>query len=217
MGSGNTIGPFAVLMGRVTLGDGNWIGSGATIGAPPEVRGWEHPSSWDDVPGGGVDIGSRNVIREYAQIHQGWQSVTTLGDDCFIMNQVYIAHDCTLGDAITMASGARLAGHTVLQDRANLGMGACVHQRSVIGAGVMVGMGATITRDIPPLALVKGNPARIGRSNRYQCEKLGFAADVCDQIDAAYRADPIGTAAVQHLCEVAEMVELVERWNLARH
>lgn len=216
MGSGNTIGPFAVLMGRVTLGDDNWIGSGVTIGAPPEVRGWEHPSSWDEVAGGGVDIGHRNVIREYAQIHQGWKAVTTLGDDGFIMNQVYVAHDCTLGDGVTMASGVRLAGHVVVQDRANLGMGACVHQRRVIGAAVMVGMGATITRDVPPLALVKGSPARIGRSNRYQAEKLGFVADVCDRIDTAYRADPIGDDAAATLGELDGVRDLFSAWQARR-
>lgn len=216
MGSGNTIGPFAVLMGRVTLGDDNWIGSGVTIGAPPEVRGWEHPTSWDDVRGGGVDIGHRNVIREYAQIHQGWKAVTTLGDDGFIMNQVYVAHDCTLGDSVTMASGVRLAGHVVVQDRANLGMGACVHQRRVVGTGVMAGMGSVITRDVPPLALVRGNPARIGRSNRYQSERLGLPAAMCDEIDAAYRSDAVGEDAAAALGALDGIGELFTVWRACR-
>lgn len=216
MGSGNTIGPFAVIMGRVTLGDDNWIGSGVTIGAPPEVRGWEHPSSWDDVQGGGVDIGHRNVVREYAQIHQGWKAVTTLGDDGFIMNQVYVAHDCTLGDGVTMASGVRLAGHVVIQDRANLGMGACVHQRRVVGAGVMAGMGSVVVRDVPPLALVMGNPARISRSNRYQSERLGLSSATCDAIDAAYRSDPIGDDAVSELDSIPDMADLLDRWRGTR-
>lgn len=216
MGSGNTIGPFAVLMGRVTLGDDNWIGSGVTIGAPPEVRGWEHPSSWDDVSGGGVDIGHRNVIREYAQIHQGWKSITSVGDDAFIMNQVYVAHDCTLGDGVTMASGVRLAGHVVVQDRANLGMGTCVHQRRVIGTGVMAGMSAVVTRDVPPLALIMGSPARVARSNRYQSERLGFDADTCDLIDSAYSADPTGLGAVVELGAVDQMTALIDQWSAAR-
>ncbi|MCD9199586.1 LbetaH domain-containing protein [Aeromicrobium wangtongii] len=216
MGSGNTIGPFAVLMGRVTLGDDNWIGSGVTIGAPPEVRGWEHPDSWDEVPGGGVDIGHRNVIREYAQIHQGWKAVTTIGDDGFLMNQIYVAHDCVLGDGVTMASGVRLAGHVTVQDRANLGMGACVHQRRVIGVGVMVGMGAVVTRDVPPLALVRGNPARIGRSNRYQSERMGLTAQVCDQVDALYRDDATGESAGEVLGALDGLSEPFGAWQACR-
>ncbi|MFC5676985.1 acyl-ACP--UDP-N- acetylglucosamine O-acyltransferase [Aeromicrobium endophyticum] len=216
MGTGNVIGPFAVLVGRVELGDHNWIGSGVTIGAPPEVRGWDHPTSWDSVDGGGVQIGHRNVLREGCQIHQGWKAVTKLGDDGFIMNQVYVAHDCRLGSHVTMASGARLAGHVVVQDRANLGMGALVHQRRVIGAGVMVGMGSVVTRDVPPLALVMGNPSRISRSNRYQAERIGLSAEDCDRLDAAYRSDLSGVVAVELLASTAGASSLVEEWVSAR-
>lgn len=213
MGTGNTIGPFAVLTGRVVLGDDNWIGAGVTIGAPPEVRGWEHPTDWESQVGGGVEIGSRNTVREYAQIHTGWKSVTCVGDDAFIMNQVYVAHDCLLGDEVTMASGVRLAGHVVVQDRANLGLGACVHQRRVIGAGAMVGMGSIVTRDVPPLALVKGNPARIARANRYQVDRLGLAAAICEAIDVAYQLDPSGADGVHAIAALDGVGELVARWR----
>lgn len=216
MGTGNVIGPFAVLVGRVRLGDDNWIGSGVTIGAPPEVRGWEHPTSWDGVAGGGVEIGHRNVLREGCQVHQGWKAVTRLGDDGFIMNQVYVAHDCCLGSHVTMASGARLAGHVVVQDRANLGMGALVHQRRVVGAGAMVGMGSVVTRDIPPWALVMGNPARIARSNRYQAERMGLTAEQCDRLDSAYRTDPSGVEAASLLASVEGASSVVEEWASAR-
>lgn len=216
MGSGNTIGPFAVLTGRVVLGDDNWIGAGVTIGAPPEVRGWVHPENWDDRQAGGIEIGHRNVVREYAQIHQGWKSVTKIGHDGFIMNQVYIAHDCTVGDSVTMASGVRLAGHTVVQERANLGMNACVHQRRVVGTGAMVGMGSIVTRDVPPLALVRGNPARIARSNRYQAEKQGLSAQACDVLDAAYREGPAGEEALATVGAIEGVAELVASWRACR-
>ena len=64
------------------------------IGAPPEVRSFRHPRSAADPAGSGIVIGSRNIFREYAQIHQGWKARTTIGDDAFIMNQCYVAHDC---------------------------------------------------------------------------------------------------------------------------
>lgn len=173
LGSGNTIGPFVVITGPVTIGDGNWIGAGAVIGAPSEVRGATHPTVFDEPAGNGVVIGDRNTIREAVQVHQGWAGVTTLGDDLFLMNQSYVAHDCTVGDRVTMASSALLAGHVVVNDGANLGLGAVVHQRRRIGAGVMIGMGSVVTRDVPPFTKAFGNPVRIRGVNRVGMERGG--------------------------------------------
>lgn len=177
LGSGNTIGPFVVITGPVTIGDGNWIGSGAVIGAPSEVRGATHPRMFDEPAGNGVVIGSRNVIREAVQIHQGWAGVTTLGDELFLMNQSYVAHDCTVGDRVTLASSALLAGHVVVGDGANLGLGVTVHQRRRVGAGVMVGMGSVVTHDLPPFVKAYGNPVRVRGVNAVGMQRSGISTD----------------------------------------
>lgn len=189
IGTGNTIGPFATISGPVTIGDGNWIGAGAVIGAPPEVRGQEHPPFGERAAGSGVVIGNRNVIREYAQVHQGWKAVTTLGSDLFIMNQSYVAHDCVLGDGVTLASSVLLAGHVTVGEGANLGLGTTVHQRTRIGGGAMVGMGSTVTRDIPPFAKAYGVPAKIHGANRVGLERRGLPPEVVAQVVALYSHD----------------------------
>jgi UDP-N-acetylglucosamine acyltransferase len=171
LGEGNTIGPYAVITGPVVLGDDNWLGAGVVIGAPPEVRSFQHPRSAADGPGNGVVIGSRNVFRENCQIHQGWKGITQIGDDVFLMNQVYVAHDCQVGDGVTMASSVLLAGHVSVEPLANLGMGAAVHQRVRIGGGAMVGMGSVVVRDVPPFAKSFGNPARVKGVNSVGMER----------------------------------------------
>jgi UDP-N-acetylglucosamine acyltransferase len=39
------------------------------------------------------------------------------------MNQVYIAHDCSVGDGVTLASSVLVAGHFSIGRNANIGMG----------------------------------------------------------------------------------------------
>jgi UDP-N-acetylglucosamine acyltransferase len=203
LGSGNTIGPFVTITGPVTIGDENWIGAGVVIGAPPEVRGYEHPREANHVVGNGIVIGDRNVVRDYAQIHQGWKSKTRLGNDLFIMNQVYIAHDCHVEDGVTLASSALLAGHVKVEAGANLGLGASVHQRVRIGGGTMIGMGAVVTRDIPPFAKAFGSPARVRGVNSIGMERGGMSAEVIRAVAEAYSVPTRDLAVLAALPELA--------------
>lgn len=187
MGDGNVIGPHVVILGPVRIGDANWFGSGTTVGAPPEVRGADHPAQWVTGGGGeGVVIGDRNVVREQVVIHQGWQAVTRIGDDCFVMNRSYVAHDCRVEDGVTIASGVALGGHVQVGARANLGLGALVHQRRLVGAGAMVGMGAVVCRDVAPFAKVYGNPARVRGANVVGMQRQGVPAQAVSEVERAY-------------------------------
>lgn len=187
LGTGNMIGPSVVIVGPVTLGDNNWIGTGVVIGAPPEVRSWEHPMDADRLSSGkGISIGSGNRIREYAQIHQGWNDVTRIEDDVFVMNQSYVAHDCVLETGATLASSVLLAGHVRVGAGANLGLGSVIHQRRYIGVGAMVGMGSVVTRDVPPYAKAYGNPATVHGANTVGMERAGMGAETIAATVTAY-------------------------------
>lgn len=186
LGEGNSIGPFAVLTGPLTIGDGNWIGAGAVVGAPPEVRSWKHPTEASPSLGAGIRIGNRNVVREYAQIHQGWKAHTVIGDDAFIMNQCYVAHDGWIGDGATLASSVLLAGHVTISEGANLGLGTAVHQFRTVGRGAMVGMSSVITRDVPPYAKVYGSPAAVHGANVIGMQRAGLDGGLADQLSALY-------------------------------
>ena len=190
LGSGNSIGPYAVITGPVVIGDDNWIGAGAVIGAPPEVRSFEHPRGDSATQGSdGVRIGNRNVIREYAQVHAGWKATTTIGDDTFIMNQVYVAHDCVIDDGATFASSVLLAGHAHIGAGANLGLGTAVHQFRTIGRGAMIGMSSAVTRDIPPFAKAFGNPAVVRGANVIGMERSGIDPELIDTLKRIYHGE----------------------------
>lgn len=183
MGDGNTIGPYAVIARNVTLGDDNWIGAHAVLGVPPELRSHEHSSDWfESNANAGVSVGDKNVFREGVQIHSGAHSATTVADRCFIMNQVYLAHDSRLGSDVTLASGVRLAGHVVVDDGANLGLSCVVHQFRRVGAFAMIGMAAVVTRDLPAFVVAYGNPALVIRANTVGLERAGFDKEEIDWI-----------------------------------
>lgn len=175
LGADVEIGAYAVVGGRVVIGDSCWIGAHTVIGAPPEVRDHPHPADWiESAADPGVVIGSRTVLREAVQVHSGWKRATTLGADLYVMNQVYIAHDCQLADGVTIASSAMLGGHVELGTGANLGLGSTVHQRRVVGAWAMLGMASVVTHDIPPFVKAFGSPCRVQGINEVGLGRQGF-------------------------------------------
>jgi UDP-N-acetylglucosamine acyltransferase len=206
MGSGNIIGPYAVITGNCVLGNDNWIGAHASIGAPGELRNSPHPAAWrGDKDDGILNIGDRNVIRDSVVIHSGVARGTSLGNDCYIMNSTYIAHDCTIGDFVTI-SGAMIGGTCTIGRGANLGLNVSVHQRRVIGAGAMVGMGAVVTHDILPFAKAYGSPCRIHGGNSVGMTRNGRTDSEIAEISHALESQDIEALSQLLPLEVAEFI-----------
>jgi UDP-N-acetylglucosamine acyltransferase len=204
LGERVAVGPHAVLLGRCRIGDDCWLGPGVVIGTPPEVASVPHEAGWagpgessaEALPG--VVVGAGTVLRELTMVHRGWRHETRLGANCYVMNKVYIAHDCRIEDGVTMASTATLGGHVRVGAGANLGMGATVHQRRVIGPGAMVGMGAVVSRDVPPFGTAFGNPARLRGVNSVGMTRAGVAEDTIDSVRSAYEQRRLPESAELH-------------------
>jgi sugar O-acyltransferase (sialic acid O-acetyltransferase NeuD family) len=84
----------------------------------------------------------------------------SLGRGCIVNTGASVDHECRLGDGVHVAPGARLAGCVEVGRYAMIGLGAVVLPRVRIGEGAVVGAGAVVTKDVPPGAVVVGNPAR---------------------------------------------------------
>ncbi|MBW7992316.1 MAG: acyltransferase, partial [Planctomycetes bacterium] len=56
---------------------------------------------------------------------------------------------------------ARIIKPVVIEDYVWVGMNASILPGVTIGEGAIIGMGTVVPKDVPPLAIVVGNPARI--------------------------------------------------------
>ncbi len=181
--SGTVIGPHVVIKGPTAIGKDNHIYQFASIGEDPQDKKYA-----DEVTR--LEIGDRNIIREYCTMHRGTQpdqGLTLIGSDNLFMAYTHVAHDCVIGDHVIMANCASIAGHVHMGDHAILGGFTLVHQFTQIGEYSFSAMGSAITQDIPPFVMVGGRPTRPHGINSVGMERNGISAEVIRQIRKAYK------------------------------
>ncbi|MEJ2380743.1 MAG: acyl-ACP--UDP-N-acetylglucosamine O-acyltransferase [Gammaproteobacteria bacterium] len=213
IGAGTSIGPHAVVNGPTRIGRDNRIYQFASVGDDPQDKKYAGEPTR-------LEIGDRNVIREYCTINRGTVQdvgVTRVGDDNWIMAYVHIAHDCQVGDKTIFANGASLAGHVLVDDYAILGGFTLVHQFCRIGSHAFTAMGSGIAKDVPPYVMVSGNPARPHGLNLEGLARRGFSADALREIRRAYkvlyRSNLKLEAARERITEMAESCEELAVWR----
>ncbi len=102
-----------------------------------------------------VILGDRVTVKCGVQLWDGLR----VEDDVFIGPNATFCNDPFPRSRQIPETYAR----TTLRRGASIGAGAVILPGLEIGAGAMVGAGAVVTRDVPPGAVVAGNPARILR------------------------------------------------------
>lgn len=98
-----------------------------------------------------VRIGDRCKVQNGALIYKG----VTIGDDVFVGPRVTFTND-RLPRA---ANRAWRVLSTTVEDGASIGAGATVVCGTALGRSCMVAAGAVVVHDVPPHAVVAGNPA----------------------------------------------------------
>ena len=84
-----------------------------------------------------------------------------LGDRVFMLAGCTVNHDDVIGNNVALTSGVTLAGSVVVGNGCYMGQNCTVRQFLHIGECSTVGMGAVVVRDVPPNAVMAGNPARV--------------------------------------------------------
>jgi UDP-N-acetylglucosamine acyltransferase len=183
IGAGTEIGPHVVIRGPTRIGVGNRIFQFASVGEAPQDKKYGGEPTV-------LEIGDRNVVREFSTIHRGTvqdQGVTRIGNDNLFMAYTHVAHDCVVGNRVIMANAASLAGHVQVDDCAILGGFTLVHQFCRIGLYSFSAMGSVISRDIPPYVMVGGRPTKPHGINTVGLERSGFGSEALRQVKKAYK------------------------------
>ncbi len=183
IGADTWIGPHVVINGPTRIGRDNKIFQFASVGEAPQDKKYAGEPTR-------LEIGDRNVIREFVTISRGTvqdAGVTRVGNDNWIMAYVHIAHDCQVGNQVIFSNSASLAGHVHVQDHAILGGFTLVHQFCQIGAHCFTAMNSVISMDVPPYMMVSGHMAKPHGLNVEGLKRRGFSAETLQALRRAYK------------------------------
>ena len=202
LGRGVTVGPYSVIGPDVVLGDGCELMSHVTLLGPCvigrdnrffshcAVGGEPQDKKYKGERESRLQLGDRNVIREFVTINRGsvhGGGLTRLGDENWIMAYCHIAHDCQVGHGTIFANASTLGGHCVIEDRVYLGGFTAVHQFCTVGTLTMTGGHTMIAQDVPPYVIATGNRVRLFGINRIGLERAGLPAEEIRKVERAYK------------------------------
>ena len=154
--------PYSVISPLAEIGDNTRIydfvniygkcriGSECVVGAFVEIQ-------------PGVSIGNKTKISSHTFICDG----VSIADEVFVGHGVVFTNDKLPravfpgGEVVTHATTEIIP--TYVERRASIGSGCSIVCGITIGEGALVGAGSVVAHDVPPYAVVAGNPAKILR------------------------------------------------------
>ena len=182
IGEGTVLEACVSVHGGVTIGKNCHIYEYTAVGGDPQDHGYKGETSW-------VRIGDGNVIRENVTINRatGEGNETVVGDGCFIMEGVHLAHNVRLGNHVTLANKVGLSGFVSVGDHTVFGGMSGVHQFVRVGSYCMIGGLYRVTKDVPPYTLASGEPLRLAGLNVVGLRRANFSSEVRRALRAFYR------------------------------
>jgi acetyltransferase-like isoleucine patch superfamily enzyme len=124
-----------------------------------------------------VEIQKNAYIGKYCKI----SSHTFICEGVLIEDNVFVGHGVTfINDshprATTLEGKLQTEANwkvepTVIKKGASIGSGATILSRISVGENAIIGAGSVVTKDVPPNAIVAGNPAMVLRYIEDACER----------------------------------------------
>jgi acetyltransferase-like isoleucine patch superfamily enzyme len=154
LGAGVHVGTGAIVFAGASLGEGTIVGDQAFVRERTVV-------------GPGCVIGRGSVLDNDVRLGARVRVQT----DVYLTARTLVEDDVFLGPAVVTANDDTMARHPPehpiegprLRRACRIGAGAVLLPGVEIGEEAFVAAGAVVTRDVPPLAVVMGTPARVIR------------------------------------------------------
>ena len=176
IGDNTKIGHNTIIESNVKIGNNCMIGSnvilrntivednvhildGAVVGKkgfgfiPKDLRNFRYPHV------GYVHIKKNSEIGCGSTIDRGSLSVTVIGENTYLDNQVHIAHNVKIGNNCIIAGQVGIAGSSTLGNNVMIGGQAGISGHLKIGNNVQIGGGSGVVKDISDNSKVMGYPA----------------------------------------------------------
>lgn len=147
-----------ILRSHTVIYAGNHIGDDFQTGHGVLIR-------EENEIGNNVSIGSHTIVEHHVKIADN----VRLHSNVFVPEYSILEEGCWLGPNVVVTNARYPRSRTVhenlrgahIKRGAKIGANATLLPGVVIGENALIGAGSVVTRDVPPNAVVAGNPARI--------------------------------------------------------